>query len=727
MTRQRPFSDAGIPSRKPAFVGREQTLAAVVEAIHESRSVLIEGEPGIGKTRLVREVLQRATGRRFLLASPPPFLDPFPLGAVVVGLRRLWERVGPVDLSPLGGALRPLFPEWADGLPSAPAPFDSPRETRHRLLCALTELIERLGVDVIVVDDAHWADSATMEWLLMLAAAEEPRAIVMAYRPSDIDVESLLARFIARVPIDSHRLRIELAPLSVEQTRSLVASMLHTDEVSMEFAAFLHEHVDGLPLAIEETVRLLRDRHDIVRHNGSWVRRILENLDVPPVVRDSVLERVGRLAPEARRVLSAATILGEPADEESLVAVAGLDGDRGQKGVIGALASGLLREAGPGLFVFRHVLDAQAIEGSIPAPERRRLHHRAAVELRHQSSAPARLTRHFREAGEVQAWAREAEAAAEVALESGDEETAVITLLEPLEAADLPLGMRLQLLQRAGQAAFFGATESDALRERVVALIRRSLEEPELTRNMRGKLRLDLGRLLWALGQPVISAEEMETAIPDLGASPDLAMRAMLNLSLPLVPEWPTDRHRQWLDRAVRLYRSNGCPADEVVFAGARAATLLALGDAAGWDAVDEIPATAGGVGERRLLVAKLIDVVHAMLPWGRYGDARLQLNRANDLLQTANHKALEVDAQLAEASLRWYTGEWGRLGPLQDGRSTQVLETLRWGCRRGDCWRCSGLLPDQRANQRGCCPRSLQSTRTRVRWMLMRLQCRLA
>jgi predicted ATPase len=71
----------------------------------------------------------------------------------------------------VGGALRPLFPEWADQLPPVLEALDDARATRHRQFRALTELVERLGVDVLVVEDAHWADAATLELLLTMATS----------------------------------------------------------------------------------------------------------------------------------------------------------------------------------------------------------------------------------------------------------------------------------------------------------------------------------------------------------------------------------------------------------------------------------------------------------------------------------------------------------------------------------------------------------------------------
>jgi predicted ATPase len=147
----------------PAFVGREREQALVMAALDEPPAVvLVEGEAGIGKSRLVRECLTASLDAgRVLMAICPPLHEPFPLGPVVDAVQRFTDRIRGLQLSPLAGALRPLFPEWADHLPPALEPLDDSAATRHRVFRALAELVDRLGVDALVLEDAHSADTST--------------------------------------------------------------------------------------------------------------------------------------------------------------------------------------------------------------------------------------------------------------------------------------------------------------------------------------------------------------------------------------------------------------------------------------------------------------------------------------------------------------------------------------------------------------------------------------
>ncbi|MFK4271498.1 ATP-binding protein [Streptomyces milbemycinicus] len=397
-----PGEPAGNARPVPDFIGRKDELSAILGAFESGPAlVAIEGEAGIGKTRLIREAVASATGRSALIATCPPLPEPFTLGAVVDGIRRFRPRLGPdPELTPLAGALRPLFPDWAERLPPPLEGLDDPKERRHRILSALTELLGHLDIDVLVVEDAHWADTATLEWLLTLTASgRSDLSIVVSFRADEVASGSLLPRLTSRVPADVTLVRLALAALGLADTRELVASMFDTSEVSTEFVSFLHRHTDGIPLAVEECVLLLRDRKDIVRRDGTWIRRVLTELRVPATPRDSVLERVDRLDDGARRVLEAAAVLDAPSEEALLTVVAGLEPEAGRKGLGTALGSGLLGELAPGAYAYRHALDCLAVCAAIPASDRRHLHGRAAASLRLMRPEPvARLFRHCREA-----------------------------------------------------------------------------------------------------------------------------------------------------------------------------------------------------------------------------------------------------------------------------------------------------------------------------------------
>jgi hypothetical protein len=443
-----------LPVEAPAFTGRDEELGALGEVLAgRGAVVLVEGELGIGKSRLVNEYLGTGAGRaaRAVVACCPPFRQPQTLGPVADAVGRAVGDVGGLGLSALGGALRPLFPEWSDVLPAAPEPAEDATAARNRLFRALGELLGCLGTGLLVLEDAHWADEATLEFLLFLAsrpAGGVPApSLLVTSRPEDVPAGSLLPRLVRLAP-GGRGLRLALGPLTEAETAALVSSMLGTEQVTAGFTAFLHEQAGGVPLAVEESVRLLAARADLTCRDGRWVRRRLGRLAVPPSVRDSVLERSGRLGRDAQEVLSAAAVLAEPAREDVLTAVAGLDRDRARCGLSEALGCALLAEDERGMVSFRHALGCRAVYEAVAGPARRLLHLRAGEALAELGAPAATLARHFCEAGETTAWLRHAEQAAGLALAAGDQAASATLLAGLVSGAGLAPGETARLMDK---------------------------------------------------------------------------------------------------------------------------------------------------------------------------------------------------------------------------------------------------------------------------------------
>lgn len=159
----RPAHDAVVNGRarvlRPCFVGRARELTTLATALSGSQAatVLVEGEAGMGKSRLGQEYLAGESASRALIGGCLPLGDPSTLGPIVDALRHACDGVAALPLSALAGALRPLFPEWAAALPPAPEPLDDAPAARHRLFRAMAELIGCLDATVLIVEDVHWA------------------------------------------------------------------------------------------------------------------------------------------------------------------------------------------------------------------------------------------------------------------------------------------------------------------------------------------------------------------------------------------------------------------------------------------------------------------------------------------------------------------------------------------------------------------------------------------
>ncbi|WP_435177516.1 ATP-binding protein [Actinacidiphila sp. bgisy145] len=657
-------SAGGGPARRPdlavpRLAGRARDLSLFGQALDgRSGLVAVAGEAGIGKTRLLHELLARRP-ESALVAVCPPFREPYTLGPVVDAVRRLAGSVAGLPLTGLAGALRPLFPEWAGQLPPAPEPLADDSAARHRLLRALAELVDALGVGLFVVEDAHWADETTLELLLFLRSRWEhgPR-LVLTYRPEDVPARSLLRRMVAQAGTT----RLEPAPLDPAATADLISSMLGGEPVSAEFAEFLHARTDGLPLAVEECVRLLYDRADLVHEDGTWLRREVAELDVPPGIREAVLERTSRLRPAAAGALAALAVLEGERSPGLVAEVAAMPAADVEQGLAEALSGGLLAEDRDGRVGFRHVLAARSVYHALGALERGRLHHRAGLALeREPVLRSAELARHFKEAADPGRWAVHARRAADDAIASGDPRTAFGLLLDLLVGGAVRGAAVAPVVQRM---PLYAAPGDGPLRELVAVL--RATAEGELTREERTAATWQLARLMFHVGDSEAAAAAMEQAVPGLVQDrPVAAVHAMMMLARPLGTPRPAAQHRAWLERAGRLFATcSGAPQERLSFLAERAATLLVLGDPAGWDAARDLPAGGDSPGEVFQRARGYANIGEAAMLWGRYDDARHLLDAAAALAEEHRHLRLRDLVAGTLAHLDWLTGRWAGLEP---------------------------------------------------------------
>lgn len=643
--------------RPPAFIGREQELAAITQALSNGPSlVLIEGEAGIGKSRLLRECgAAPGGGARVLVASCPPFHQPQTLGPVADAVREATDRVTHLPLSALAGALRPLFPEWAEDLPPAPEMAEDATAARHRLFRALAELLQCLQADLLTVEDAQWADDASIEFLLFLAAARRLRlSLVVTFRPEDVPADSLLLRLSSRRPASATQTRLVLGPLDTADTARMVSSMLAVEDIPAEFAEFVHKRTEGVPLAVEELVRLMRDRADLACMDGGWVRRQLDEIDVPPTIRDAVLERTERLANDTQSILSAAAVLAQPADEATLTAVSGLPPARGRAGLTDALQCGLLVENERAQSSFRHVLSSRAVYDAIPAPERRSMHLRAGQALeKHGPQLVARLATHFREAGEVGKWCRYAEQATNVALSSGDVMTATALLRDLLAHGQLDVRAVIRLTGKIPAPSFTG----DPRFHDIVHVLRRTLASGIPDPADEAEARFQLGRVLFLMEEFEAARAELEQAVPRLSHRPIDAVHAMMRLGWPRGPG-RASMHARWLRRATEASASIE-PTARLQINVDRATALLMLGQPEGWADVAQIPDDPTTSRETWEVTRGNLNIGHMAMMWGRYAEARQRLARALDLASKFQYERYHAMILGTQTHLDWFTGAW--------------------------------------------------------------------
>jgi predicted ATPase len=259
--------------------------------------VLLEGEAGVGKSRLVSELLAGDLGAVLpLVGYCRQVGEPFSYGALLEALRgagRVLARQR--ELNPVIGALAPLLPEIAAELPTPLPPVGDPRAERHRLFRAVRELLGAIGPVLLVVEDLHWADDGTRQLLRFLAGGPPANlSMVLTYRREDLSGGSPLgAEF--RSAAGGLVAVLEVEPLDVAGVRGLTEAILGAEKVSPEFAARLHERTAGIPFVVEEMLRALRDPEGAVHAGSTRAERLLDAVRVPVLLRDAMADRLATL------------------------------------------------------------------------------------------------------------------------------------------------------------------------------------------------------------------------------------------------------------------------------------------------------------------------------------------------------------------------------------------------------------------------------------------------
>lgn len=653
----------------PALVGRDEELRRLVEAVTSPPGVVVlEGEAGIGKTRLVAEMAGHPAlaGRLLLFGGCRRIREPFPLGPLLDALRGVGALLAGRSTSAVTGALRPLLPELVEHLPPAPAPLDDHAAERHRVFRGLAGLLTEVGDAVLVVEDAHWADEQTVDFLGYLLADPPPTlAVVVTYRGEEVG-QSLRA-LTSRLPPAVSRTAVELRPLDVRRTSALAAAILGTDQpVSEEFAAHLWERAAGLPFAIQELLALLNQRGTLVRRAEGWTRRSIDNLQVPVGVRDSVLERVRHLSPGAQAVASAAAVLQEPVPVRVLTAVCLVSRERALDGLAEALRAGLLQEQGA-LVGFRHMLAVQAVYENVPLPHRQELHGRAATALETLEPVPlGQVAHHLREAQLHDRWVDAAERAADQAAALHDDTEAARLLEDVLRTAPLDPARRGALAVRLGWAAQEACPYPD-----VVDLLEEALApgQPQL---IRGQLRfLSIVLRLQSVVDLAALRQSASDALEDLDDQPELAGWLMCIFAIPGDANIAGSEHMAWADRALRLVPSVGARAFRVFLLGKVAMLQTLMGDPRWRGLTHQVLELTGGVPAHPKEVNAYVSIADEASFIGAFDVAERLLAAVADA--PTGHR-LDLVTDNVRLVLDYGRGNWTGL----EEQTTVLLEGLR-------------------------------------------------
>jgi DNA-binding CsgD family transcriptional regulator/tetratricopeptide (TPR) repeat protein len=473
---------------------------AAAEAGPGGRLVLLAGEAGIGKTALLRELRQEAERARVLWGACDALHTPRPLGPLL-------------DIAAeAGGQLGAVVDEGAS--PSA-------------VVTALASDLRRHQPTILVIEDLHWADEATLDAIRMLARRLDslPALVVVTYREDEIDRTHPVRLLLGHLAGSRVVARVSVPALSLDA----VTALAEGQDVDVEL---LHERTGGNPFFVTEALAS-------------------QGAPVPETVRDAVLARAARLDEPARALLDAVAVVPPRAELWLLEALAGDE--------LGALerclASGMLNVDGQAIG-FRHEIARAAIESALPLDRAVALHRAALAALEEPPAGqpdPARLAHHAEMAGDVDAVLVHAPVAGRWAARFGAHSQAAAQFARALRFADgLPPEERAELLDRRSYECYLTDSVEEAIEAR-----RRALDEYRAAGNLlrEGDAHRWLSRLAWFAGDNETAEREADEAIALLEALPEgreLAM-AYSNMSQLRMLSADGAAAAEWGMRALRL------------------------------------------------------------------------------------------------------------------------------------------------------------------------------
>ena len=359
------------------FVGREREYALLAERLREAMAgsggaVTVEGEAGVGKTRLVEEFLGYARTR----------------GARVFSGRCYERELGP-PLEPMMEAL---------GISEDKLPGDGSYQSLSR---RLIQESHGAGGLILFVDDVQWADPATLEFLAYATRrlSGERVLVVMTYRREDV---AKLSDWLARIAEHRAVSIVSLDRLTLGDTKEILSRMSSRAFGELApLADYLQGESEGNPFYVVEYLRWLIESGAVridSRRRISGLQSGLKESSLPSGVRALIQSRLANMDEESRHLLELAAVMGRAFDLDLLCSSA----DRGEAAVFATLealmASGLVVETPTEAYYFSHDKFRQALYESIVGPRRRMLHLRVAEALVETGGEPSELAHHYLQA-----------------------------------------------------------------------------------------------------------------------------------------------------------------------------------------------------------------------------------------------------------------------------------------------------------------------------------------
>jgi DNA-binding winged helix-turn-helix (wHTH) protein len=329
------------------FAGRDELLVELATRLGqatagERQAIFVSGEAGIGKTTLVEQFLSTASVNSRLQVARGHCIEGFagaePYYPVLEALREMCKGEERAEVS---RAVSKFAPSWQAQIPEHASLEQQSRlhhqaaaDARSRMLreaCGLFEALASERVFVLVLEDLHWADFATIDFISALCRRRSSARLLLiaTYRSACFETTNHpLEQMIRDLALRRYCSEMELTPLSEDATALLLTGDGAPTEDSIEFCRFIRRHTGGNPLFMRETLEFLALRGDVVREGAGWRSRApLTTLasETPPTLQKAIEARIDGLTAGRRQVLEAASVAGLTFDPATVARAAGMD------------------------------------------------------------------------------------------------------------------------------------------------------------------------------------------------------------------------------------------------------------------------------------------------------------------------------------------------------------------------------------------------------------------
>jgi len=378
---------------KTPFAGREREMAELSSFLRRAAGgrgmiVVIGGEAGVGKTRLTEELMveARRQGLHVLTGHCHQGEDALPYVPFVEIIESVARSLSPESLILALGDSAPdvakVMPELHGIVPDiAASPSRSEGPDQRYILNSLRTFFERLANRkplLIVLEDLHWADKASLQLVLHISTHLRvmPVLLVGTYQDTDLERSHELYKVLAGLRRTRVYKRISLRGLHNDEAGTLIKAWLG-GEPPPAFVKAIHNQTEGNPFFIEEILRYLNETGAICQRDGRVMTDFsLDQLSIPDEIKDVILGRLARLSEKCNSILTIASVIGREFDLDSLARASNLDEDTLADLLEEAVRAKVVTEMPgiPGRYRFAHILIYESLYEGLTTTRRIRLH-----------------------------------------------------------------------------------------------------------------------------------------------------------------------------------------------------------------------------------------------------------------------------------------------------------------------------------------------------------------